>query len=68
MRLKLAAETTDWDAALMELEAGQTGDDAPASADAEDLEAQHFRSMHAFLHVAAEAVLQASGGEIRIFV
>jgi hypothetical protein len=68
MRLKLAAETTDWDAALVELEAGQTGDDAPASSDAEDLEAQHFRSMHAYLHVAADAVIQVSGGEIRVFV
>jgi hypothetical protein len=68
MRLRLAAETTDWDAALLELEAGQTDPDAPVSADAEDHEAQRFRQMHQALHVAVEAVVRASDGEIRVFV
>ena len=67
MRLRLAAETTDWDAALAELEAGGSAE-APASADAEDPEAQRFRMLHALLHAAVEAVLRASDGEIRIFV
>ena len=33
MRLRLAAETADWDAALLELETGES-EEAPASADA----------------------------------
>jgi hypothetical protein len=67
MRLRLAAETTDWDAALAELEAGGSTE-APVSADAEDPEAQRFRMLHALLHAAVEAVLRASDGEIRIFL
>jgi hypothetical protein len=67
MRLRLAAETTDWDAALAELESGGSAE-APASADAEDPEAQRFRMLHALLHAAVEAVLRASDGEIRIFL
>jgi hypothetical protein len=68
MRLRLAAETTDWGAALVELEAGGEGEPAPTSADAEDPEAQRFRILHALLHAAVEAVVRASDGEIRIFV
>ena len=45
MRLRLAAETADWDAALLELETGES-EEAPASADAEDPEAQRFRMLH----------------------
>ena len=67
MRLRLAAETTDWDAALVEL-AGGEAEPAPTSADAEDPEAQRFRILHALLHAAVEAVVRASDGEIRIFV
>jgi hypothetical protein len=67
MRLRLAAETADWDAALVELEAGES-DVAPVSADAEDPEAVRFRWLHARLHAAVEAVVRASDGEIRIFV
>jgi len=67
MRLKLAAETADWDAALLELETGES-DEAPASADAEDPEAQRFRMLHSLLHAAVEAVVRASDGEIRVFV
>jgi hypothetical protein len=67
MRLKLAAETADWDAALLELETGES-EAAPASADAEDPEAQRFRQLHGLLHDAVAAVVRASDGEIRIFV
>ena len=67
MRLKLAAETADWDAALLELETGES-EEAPASADAEDPEAQRFRMLHSLLHAAVEAVVRASDGEIRVFV
>ena len=67
MRLKLAAETADWDAALLELETGES-EAAPLSADAEDPEAQRFRQLHRRLHDAVEAVVRASDGEIRIFV
>ena len=67
MRLRLAAETADWDAALLELETGES-EEAPASADAEDPEAQRFRMLHSRLHAAGEAVVRASDGEIRVFV
>lgn len=67
MRLRLAAETADWDAALLELESGES-EAAPASADAEDPEAQRFRMLHSLLHAAVEAVVRASDGEIRVFV
>jgi len=67
MRLRLAAETADWDAALLELETGES-DEAPVSADAEDPEAQRFRMLHSRLHAAVEAVVRASDGEIRVFV
>ena len=67
MRLRLAAETTDWDAALVELEADGV-DAAPSSADADDPEERHFRVLHGLLHAAAQAVLDASDGEIRVFV
>jgi hypothetical protein len=67
MRLRLAAETADWDAALLELETGES-EEAPASADAEDPEALRFRTLHSLLHAAVEAVVRASDGEIRVFV
>jgi hypothetical protein len=67
MRLRLAAETADWDAALLELETGES-EEAPASADAEDPEAQRFRMLHSRLHTAVEAVVRASDGETRVFV
>jgi hypothetical protein len=70
MRLKLAAATTDWDAALRELEAA--GEDAhlgaPTAADEEDPETRRFRFLHSLLHNALRAVVEASGGEIRVLV
>lgn len=67
MRLKLAAERTDWDAALAALDAPDGGPDAlaPTAADEEDAEAARFNELHAMLHVAVEAVLEATDNEIR---
>lgn len=66
MRLHLAAESTDWDAALADL-VDTPGDDAaaPTSTDDEDAEALRFRELHQRLHEAAASVLRASEGEIR---
>ena len=67
MRLRLAAEVTDWDAELAWLEGDEAAvDEAPVQPTDSDPEAAHFRALHAKLHEAAEAVLEASGGEIRI--
>ncbi len=68
MRLRLAAASTDWDAALRELEAPGDDDAAPTSTDEEDPEARHFRFLHSLLHAAVDAVVEASDGEIRILV
>jgi hypothetical protein len=68
MRLRLAASSTDWDAALRELEAAGEDAVAPASTDEEDPEARHFRFLHSLLHAAVDAVVEASEGEIRILV
>ena len=70
MALKRAAQTTDWDAELSEMLAG---DDAGASDDATslaegdggDAEVRRFRELHGRLHAAARAVVEASEGEIR---
>ena len=43
MRLRLEAETTDWDAALLRARGRGVGDEAPASTDADDPEAHDFR-------------------------
>ena len=67
MRLHLAAESTDWDAALADLvdTPGDEGPEAPSATDDEDTEAVRFRQLHQRLHEAAAAVLRASEGEIR---
>jgi hypothetical protein len=71
MRLRLEAETTDWDAAFAAMadEGTVVLDDpsVPTAVDDEDPEAGHFRYLHALLHEAARAVLEASDGEIRVF-
>jgi hypothetical protein len=64
MRLRLAAETTDWDAALVELTAA-TEPGGPTDVDDEDDETARFRDLHTQLHEALFAVLRASDGEIR---
>ena len=68
MRLKRAAENTDWDAAfaqLVDADADEPAASAPDSPEADDDEAERFRALHAKLHEAVYAVLQASEGEIR---
>lgn len=65
MRLKVAAERTDWDAELAALGGDAAFDtDAPLDADDEDPETDRFNELHAMLHVAVEAVLDATDGEI----
>jgi hypothetical protein len=64
MRLQVAAESTDWDAALADIDA----DPAPVDASDEDEDADRFRELHGLLHRAAIAVVDASDGAIRHFV
>lgn len=69
MRLRLAAETADWDAALADLVAiGEDPDDGAPQATDDDPEAARFRTLHGRLHEAAAAVIRASDGEIRILL
>lgn len=67
MRLKVQASVTDWDRELIDLEAGATsgGTEGPAATDEMDPEVEQFRSLHALLHEAMFAVIEASDGEIR---
>jgi hypothetical protein len=67
MRLRLAAAATDWDAELEWLEGEEAAiDEAPTTATEADPEAAHFRMLHVKLHEAMEAVVEASGGVIRV--
>ena len=67
MRLRLAAASADWDAELAWLEGDEAAvDEAPVAATDDDPETLHFRSLHLRLHEAAEAVIEASEGHIRI--
>ncbi len=72
MRLKRAAEGTDWDAAFAELEHGANGHPstglAPREATEEDPEIEVFRARHGQLHEAVHAILVASDGEVRHFI
>ena len=64
-RLRLAAESTDWDAELARLDDDvDDADDAPATADERDPEADRFRELHGKLLEAMEAVIRASDGSI----
>jgi hypothetical protein len=67
MRLRLAAETTDWDAELAAIN-HPSAQPAPDAADADDPEVDEFRLLHARLHEALLAVVEASDGEIREFI
>jgi hypothetical protein len=69
-RLRVRAESTDWDAELAALEEGDLLDDegaAPDDPSASDPEVERFHMLHAQLHRAARAVLDASEGRIRVF-
>src|SRR3954454_11726256 len=65
MRLRVQAEHIDWDAAFEAL--GEEAPDAVDDVDAADPEAERFEQLHALLHVAVQAVLEASEGEISYF-
>jgi hypothetical protein len=63
MRLRVAAERTDWDAALAGLtDAGDVA--APDDATDADPETERFEVLHSALHIAAQAVIDLSEGEI----
>jgi hypothetical protein len=63
MRLRVQAEQIDWDAAFAELD-GAAAPEAVDAVDAIDRESERFEQLHALLHVAVQAVLEASDGEI----
>ena len=69
MRLKLRAEETDWDEAFLQLTEDPPDDHpsrlTPHDSRETDPEAERFRELHARLHEAAIAVVEASNGEIR---
>jgi hypothetical protein len=68
MYLSLRAESTDWDRAFADLDAGSLDEaDAPADAHQTDPEIAELGVLHAALHVAVEAVIDAAEGEIRYF-
>lgn len=63
VRLRRQAATTDWDAALVALDAGEVDDaEGPGLLDAET---DAFRAAHTKVRAAAQAVLRASEGRIR---
>jgi hypothetical protein len=63
MRLRVAAERTDWDAALAGLtDAGDIA--APDATTDADPETERFEVLHSALHVAVQAVIDLSDGEI----
>jgi hypothetical protein len=66
MRLRVEAARTDWDAAFAGLESGSV-EPAPTTPDEEDVESERFEALHAALHVAVQAVLEASDGDIVYF-
>jgi hypothetical protein len=66
MRLRVAAEHTDWDAEFAQL--AMDGADHPAASSDADPETDRFRLLHSRLHDAVGAVLDASEGEIRFLI
>lgn len=70
-RLRVKAASTDWDAAFNDMMEGESetsvDTSAPTESDAADPEVDRFRMLHAQLHEAARAVLEASERRIRIF-
>jgi hypothetical protein len=66
MRLKVEAAQTDWDAAMLGLTDGSV-EPAPETTVDGDAETERFEELHAALHVAVQAVLEASDGGIVYF-
>ena len=66
MRLRVRAAATDWDAELARLAAGEPTSAAPDDVAERDPDVDRFRMLHARIHQAALAVVQASDGEVRI--
>lgn len=66
MRLRRQAEVTDWDAEFARMASGE-GEPPPDGLEDLDPEEADFRVLHALLHEAVDAVLDASDGEIRTF-
>ncbi len=66
MRLRVQAEQIDWDAAFESLTDDASGAVVQSvdDVDAADPEADRFEQLHALLHIAVQAVLEASDGEI----
>jgi hypothetical protein len=68
MRLRVQAERIDWDEAFAALDdqggLDGAGDSIPMAIDDEDPEAVRFNELHELLHVAVQAVLVATDGEI----
>lgn len=68
MRLQVRAAAADWDAELAGLADAGSELDAPAAATDRDTEVERYRLLHGRIHDAVVAVLEASDGEIVIFV
>ncbi len=70
MRLNIAAALTDWDADFVNIDVTAAPESAALSleVDDDDLEANRFQELHASLHAAVYAVMEASEGEIRYFM
>lgn len=68
MRLQVAASASDWDAELADLLADDAGLEAlldmPTDVEDDDPETERFNELHGFLHLAVQAVLEVSDGEI----
>jgi hypothetical protein len=66
MRLRVRADTTDWDAELAALDDVEPyAPDAPGRSDDDDPETERFVHLHGRLHDAVRAVLTVSEGRIR---
>ena len=68
MRLQVRAAAVDWDAELAGLADAGEDVEAPHAATDRDAEVDRYRALHARIHEAVVAVLEASDGEIVILV
>jgi hypothetical protein len=67
MALRRRAESTDWDAELARLGSAADHPSVGSDSGAPDPEVIVFRELHGRLHEAVQAVVEASGGRIRVF-